>query len=261
MPSRSKTRQNAYDPAAYQYLHINITNRNLYDLKDANFRPVYERQLKLSYGETYGHEIRSALQINSAVSDHINNYGNRSLIVASGSANVLWLSTKNIEPNYDCVYVPAPPITIDSNTASSDKDVTQHSISVQVRSDINAVKHMGYKNIEEFMYREIKARTIGNIMIGEEKIDIPQLYDPQKSDHLYLVLRTFLGPYRPSSILYLYEGPDAELPKRTRFIDEAKKLKIPIVSKRFGIRDTNETDRRTKSRSDAEPDSAHFKLE
>lgn len=200
-----------FDSEALRFLNLRL-NHYLYAFdKSPALLNLYEQILRKSHGEEYSSDINLTRQLISGVALHMGKYGDRSLIVANGSANILWRSIKHFENNYNCFYVPAPPLTI--NSLPSDDPILSHKIAVQLRSCVDAVKRLGYEDIESFMYRKPRIREadgIRNIMVIEEKVDIPDLYDGNSGKDTYLVLEQFLKENKPRSLLYIQEGLDVD---------------------------------------------------
>ena len=262
--------ENQFQSSAYHYLVNEFKDRGLhniqsplFDFNDPTIKEVYNKLKNRVKPEVSARDIQSNYDIENAVEKHLEKYGNRALIIIFGAAYHIWGATNILEDKFNAEYISITPKKLDledimddeicfSNEAPSERiEKAKKSIEIQLTRCLGVVKHMGYKDSEDYMKDISDFDCAKNIVVGIEETGFHWEYDNQASKPIYEILTTFIERFKPKSILYIGEDLFSESMKRNfeeglktefmgepqyreLFLTKAKKLKIPVEFASFG---------------------------
>ncbi len=262
-----------FQNSAYHYLVDNFTVRGLHNLQsplfdfdDSTITQTYEQAKNSAIPQVFPIDTQSNYSIIDAVERHLVEYGDRALIIISGAGVHIWGATNTLEDKFDAEYISITSKKLDlENVMDSEvyfRDESQSekiekaeaSLDVQLTRGLGVVKHMGYRDVEDYMRDISDFDGAKNIVIGKEETGLHDQYTNQDNKPIYDILSSFIEQFKPNSILYIREDlPSEDMRRnfengnltqidvftgepyyRTQFLNKAKELNIPVEFASFG---------------------------
>ena len=268
----SPVHQNQFQDSAYHSLVDDFTAKRLhniesplFDFNDPAIQEVYEKTKKTAEANVIPRDVQSNKDIVNAVERHLSQYGNRSLIVISGAGVHIWGATHTLEDKFDVEYISITLKKLDledvmdseiyfgNETKNEKVEKAKKSAGIQLTRNLGVARHMGYRNLEDYMKDISDFDGAKNIVVGMEETGLHDQYDNQDSKPIYGTLITFIDKFKPNSVLYIGEDLHSENMRnafengtldstdragnpyyRTQFLGKAKELNIPVEFASFG---------------------------
>jgi len=185
------------------------SNEPPYDVFDPLVARMYnDLQQTLSPEVSKYHALVSG-QIETAVKKHLKRYGDNALIIINGTAGSIWGAIPNLEQDSGATYIPltqakaSPKLVLEKDLGTSTRQEASKAIEEQMTRDLEAVKRLGYHNIEEFLKSRQKAEEGKNIIVGIEKASFYDISSIGSDKKIYNVLKKYINKIQPKSILYI----------------------------------------------------------
>lgn len=265
--------QNQFQDSAYHYLvddftakRLRNTESPLFDFNDPTIQEVYDKAKGTAVANVIPRDIQSNKDIVNAVSRHLSQYGNISLIIISGAGCHIWGATPTLEDRFDAEYISITPKKLNLGNVMNSGDYSgnkteperiekaKKSVSVQLIRDLGVVRHMGYRNLEDYMKNISNFDGAKNIVVGMEETGLHEQYSNQDTKLIYQTLSSFIEQFKPKSILYIGEDLFSENMRRdfdngtltqtdfltgepyyqTQFLNRARGLNISVEFASFG---------------------------
>lgn len=268
--NREISHENQFQTSAYHYLVDDFTARGLHNLQsplfdftDSTIGQAYEEAKNSAVPRVFPQDVQSNYEIVDAVKRHLAQYGDRSLIIISGAGVHIWGATNTLEDKFDAEYISITPEKLDLEDVmdseiflrdeTPSEKIEKASANVQLTRALGVVKHMGYRDLEDYMRAISDFDGAKNIVVGMEETGLHDQYGNQDKKPIYRTLTAFIERFKPNSILYIGEDLFSENMRRdfkngnltqtdfngdpyyrTQFLNRARGLNIPVEFASFG---------------------------